>query len=608
MKRITLNINSLSAAIGILFGLAFGRTPALAARNVAPTAVNDSFSVNEDTRLSVAAPGVLANDTDANGDALTAILCSQPTQGTLTFNANGSFTYQPQTNFHGTDRFTYKANDGRLDSGTNTATITVNAVNDVPITRPDFFTTDEDRSLQGSPGVLGNDFDVEFEEQRGGQLTAFLTRQPASGMLSFNFDGSFLYKPNPNFNGTDFFEYRADDGDGGTSVVTRATITVNPVNDRPFARNLTVNTTVNTPIIITLVGSDVETPAASLIFDAPLSGCTNGACSFPFFAPDAVRYAPLPGAAGDDFFTYTVSDGQLTSLPATVTIHVLPELSIRDVQLNERGFALFPLPCVTDLTRVPIRIDLNARSPKTITVKLRLLDGTARINTSNFELSDYFFNGPDSDGTRTISIPPNTISFEDDPDDIIVAVVGNCECEPDETFTMELSSPVNAILRDDTATVTIINDDFCFGTAQLIPAEATVQPGERFAYSLIWSHPERWRLLNTVDLLISDDAGSILRVRFDEAANTFSVINPATGQPGRTARPGEPSRLESNTATVYMDQTEVVASGPTGPSVLLNYSLSFKPQAAGRTCRVEALATDDFGHTQTEPVGTLMVR
>jgi VCBS repeat-containing protein len=98
-----------------------------------PTAEPDSYSTNEDTELSVAAPGVLSNDTDLDsGDTLKAVLESGPSHGTLTLNANGSFTYTPATNFSGSDSFTYKANDGKADSGVATVSISVNAVNDAP--------------------------------------------------------------------------------------------------------------------------------------------------------------------------------------------------------------------------------------------------------------------------------------------------------------------------------------------------------------------------------------------------------------------------------------------------------------------------------------------
>jgi len=100
----------------------------------APAAVNDAYTVNEDTTLTVAAPGVLGNDTDTDiGDVLTAISTSNPTKGTLTFNANGGFTYKPNANVNGVDTFKYKANDGTSNSTEATVTLTITAVNDAPV-------------------------------------------------------------------------------------------------------------------------------------------------------------------------------------------------------------------------------------------------------------------------------------------------------------------------------------------------------------------------------------------------------------------------------------------------------------------------------------------
>src|SRR5207249_2462460 len=105
--------------------------------NTAPVAANEAYVVGEDLTLSVAAPGVLSNDTDVENSALTAVLVSGPTHGTLVFNANGSFTYTPAANYNGADSFTYKANDGTADSNVATVTITVAAVNDAPIAAGD---------------------------------------------------------------------------------------------------------------------------------------------------------------------------------------------------------------------------------------------------------------------------------------------------------------------------------------------------------------------------------------------------------------------------------------------------------------------------------------
>jgi len=105
-------------------------------QNRAPVAAADPYSMEEDGVLTVAPDGVLANDTDADGDPLSAVLVGLPANGTLDLNADGSFTYTPNLNFNGSDSFIYKANDGTVDSNLATVTITVNPVNDAPIAVP----------------------------------------------------------------------------------------------------------------------------------------------------------------------------------------------------------------------------------------------------------------------------------------------------------------------------------------------------------------------------------------------------------------------------------------------------------------------------------------
>ena len=99
----------------------------------APIAVDDEYSIDEDNTLDVAAQGVLDNDTDANGDPLTAALVSGPENGTLTLNADGSFTYTPNANFNGSDSFAYMAYDGLEYSDVAAVSITVDPVNDAPV-------------------------------------------------------------------------------------------------------------------------------------------------------------------------------------------------------------------------------------------------------------------------------------------------------------------------------------------------------------------------------------------------------------------------------------------------------------------------------------------
>ena len=102
-----------------------------------PLAVNDAYSVNAGATLSVAAPGVLGNDTNSNGTVLSATLVTTPGNGSLTLNADGSFSYTPNAGFYGTDSFTYTATDGHATSAPATVTITVYSV---PVANADAYT------------------------------------------------------------------------------------------------------------------------------------------------------------------------------------------------------------------------------------------------------------------------------------------------------------------------------------------------------------------------------------------------------------------------------------------------------------------------------------
>ncbi len=186
--------------------------------NTAPVANGDSFSATEDVALSVAAAGVLGNDTDADGNSLTAAIVSNAVHGNVVLNANGSFTYTPNANFNGVDSFTYQANDGHANSNVATVFINVAAVNDAPVAVADSFSTPQNTQLTvAAKGVLANDTDVENDV-----LHAELVSDVSHGSLTLNADGSFVYNPTTGFTGNDTFSYKVNDGqaDSNTGIVT----------------------------------------------------------------------------------------------------------------------------------------------------------------------------------------------------------------------------------------------------------------------------------------------------------------------------------------------------------------------------------------------------
>ena len=165
--------------------------------NTAPVANADGpYQIPEDAVLTTSAPGLLSNDTDADGDPLTADLVSDVSYGTLVLNANGSFTYTPPSNFSGAATFTYRAFDGLSYSNGVTVTIAVTPVNDSPIANDDTATTAEDTALSvtAANGVLANDSDSDSL-----LLTASKVASPAHGTLALATNGSYVYTPTANW-------------------------------------------------------------------------------------------------------------------------------------------------------------------------------------------------------------------------------------------------------------------------------------------------------------------------------------------------------------------------------------------------------------------------
>ena len=177
--------------------------------NRPPEAEDDEYQVNAGETLTIdAVDGVLANDSDPDGDPLTAILETDVTNGLLDLEEDGSFTYTPNDDFTGDDTFTYRASDGELQSAPATVTITVLEVNQPPVAVDDEYRTTRNTPLiVPAPGVLAND-----RGDQGALLWAVLAVDAASGSLALDADGSISYSPKPGFTGTDTFAYHAHDG------------------------------------------------------------------------------------------------------------------------------------------------------------------------------------------------------------------------------------------------------------------------------------------------------------------------------------------------------------------------------------------------------------
>jgi len=204
--------------------------------NTAPVSGADTVAGTEDTVLSVdAAHGVLANDTDLNGDLLTATLAQGPEHGKLALNADGSFTYTPDANFNGPDSFTYVATDpSGAVSGASTVTLNIASVNDAPVAHDDTASVSEKQSV--TIDVLVNDTDVDA----GDSKTLVSVSATALGGHVSIVDGQVVYVADDDSfdlltqgqHVTDSFTYVMQDAAGATSTAS-VTVTVNGTPDAP---------------------------------------------------------------------------------------------------------------------------------------------------------------------------------------------------------------------------------------------------------------------------------------------------------------------------------------------------------------------------------------
>lgn len=192
--------------------------------NRAPVAVNDTFTTNKNTRLTVATPGVKVNDSDPDGDTFTVELVSTTTHGALSLAADGSFSYLPALNYAGNDTFTYRVRDkSGLASNVATVTITVSQVTCALTANNDTYATNKNHSiaLLASGGVLANDADpydrgISVSEVNGSSARVNTWTATAHGTVRVNTDGSVSYTPVAGYVGNDSFTYKMRSSYNGT--------------------------------------------------------------------------------------------------------------------------------------------------------------------------------------------------------------------------------------------------------------------------------------------------------------------------------------------------------------------------------------------------------
>lgn len=276
--------------------------------NTAPVAVNDAYlSYTPGTVLTIpSGSGVLSNDSDPDGDpTLSAVVRLPAAHGTVVLGGDGSFTYTPRPGYSGADAFTYQASDGLAKS--SPARVKIGNARPVAVPDSDYsviagFTL----TVGAQQGVLVNDTDSDGEP-----LTAILVAGPASGQLTLNSNGSFIYLANSNFSGSVSFSYRADD-DFANSDPTTVSISVNGVLNiiAVSPSHHTANVPTNSEVAITFSAPvQIASLTDRLVFHGshgrayPWTASANGntvtlTFARPFLPGEAIQAIVNPGIRG----------------------------------------------------------------------------------------------------------------------------------------------------------------------------------------------------------------------------------------------------------------------------------------------------------------------
>ncbi len=282
--------------------------------------MTQSVTVNEDSNNNV----ITLSGSDIEGDTLTYTIETAPANGTLSGTAP-NLSYTPNTNYSGSDSFTFSISDGTSSSNIATVSITVTNINDAPIANDQSVTVDEDSN---NNVITLNGSDIE-----GDTLTYTVETAPANGTLGGTVP-NLSYTPNTNYTGTDSFTFSINDGTTNSNTAT-ISITIDNINDAPtaIAQTISVDEDSNNNVI-TLSGSDIEGDTLTYTIEtAPANGTLSGT------APN-LSYTPNANYSGSDSFTFSVSDGTATSNTATISITIdnindAPIATAQTISVNE---------------------------------------------------------------------------------------------------------------------------------------------------------------------------------------------------------------------------------------------------------------------------------
>ncbi|MFH0287258.1 tandem-95 repeat protein [Vibrio owensii] len=274
---------------------------------IAPVAEDDNIQTDEDVSITI---DVLANDDDEDSDSLTIDSATVPEeQGTVAI-VDGELVFTPAEDFNGEATITYVVTDGELTDEA-TVSVTVNPVNDAPVANNDSTATNEDTPV--TIDVLPNDTDVD-----GDTLTIVNASVPAEQGTVEIVDGKLVFTPAEDFNGEATISYTVSDG--ALEDEAEVSVTVNPANDAPIARDDSTTTDEDTPVTIDVLPNDSDVDGDTLTIVNASVPAEQGTVEI---VDGKLVFTPAENFNGDATISYTVSDGALED-EAEVSVTVNP--------------------------------------------------------------------------------------------------------------------------------------------------------------------------------------------------------------------------------------------------------------------------------------------
>ena len=286
------------------------RTVQVLQGNGTPTAIDDSYDVAHGATIAVGVPGVLANDADADGDALSARLIRAPSFGTVMLNNDGSFVYTSEDDpYEIVDSFEYEVFDstGAFDRGE----VTINVTNSAPVAVADLITMDEDTIA--AIDATANDTDEDADA-----LTISGVISASVGAVTRAVDGTLTFEPPPDYHGPVEVSYNVIDGFGGAAV-GQILIAVLPVNDDPVPVGDFVSFNDYEPRILDPMSNDIDVDGDILTM---VEATTPEHGSVHVTDEGTVAYEPEHGYVGTDTFLYAITDGVSAPQWATVVVSI----------------------------------------------------------------------------------------------------------------------------------------------------------------------------------------------------------------------------------------------------------------------------------------------